>query len=117
MTRDEFEPLVAAFESRWPLLDPWDLLAPLEDIDAGLFAQALDEVSRTDHQPTAALIRRTVNSLVRAAAEAEPHAAAAGFISFEEFCRRGAPHPGWLPDVTDPDERARRARIVTGGAV
>lgn len=115
MTRDEFAPLVPAFEARWPLLDAWELLAPLEDLDAGLVAQALDDIAKGDAQPTPALVRRTANGLVRTAAAADPHPAADGRITFDEFCRRGAPHEGLWPEVTDHAERGRMARAVMTG--
>lgn len=76
----------------------------LADLDGGLVASALVALGERHEQPSPSSIRRGVNGLVRAAAEAAPHPATSPYCSFGEWLRRGAP--------TYRDDEPDRERVI-----
>lgn len=94
MQREEWAAIAEAICQTWIGIDDAEALAwydLLDDLDAGLVAQAVIAIQGAGEQPTATTLRKHAYRAVREAAAADPHPAAAGGITFAEFCKRGCP--------------------------
>lgn len=94
MHPDEWQAIAAVIRDRWLAIDETETaewFRQLADLDGGLVAQALIGMADRGETPSASLIRRSVNAIVRGQADAAPHPATSGYLSFAEWLRRGAP--------------------------
>lgn len=107
MHPDEWQAIAAVIRDRWFAIDETETaewFRQLADLDGGLVAQALIGMADRGETPTASLIRRSVNAIVREQADAAPHPATSGYLSFSEWLRRGAPA---MPGYEDEADRER----------
>lgn len=111
MEHDEWRAISEVIRDRWLAVDETDTaewFSQLADLDGGFVTEALISLADAGEAPTAALIRRTVNALVREQAEAAPHPATTGYITLAEWLRRGA--PGYRDE--EPDREAVVAAVL-----
>lgn len=111
MNAEEWASIAEVVRDRWIGIDETDTaewFAQLADLDGGLVTQALIRLADAGETPTSASIRRAVNHAVREQADAAPHPATSGYITFEEWLRRGA--PGYRDE--EPDREKVVAEIV-----
>lgn len=114
MTTDEWEALCPTIQQHWQLDARW-WYRDVADLDGGLVTSALAELAADGDltvEPSPSLIRQIVTGMTPVARFPEDPVSTGPFLSFSEFCRRGA--PGLYPEEPDRQKVGREAYETWG---